>query len=645
MPNPVEEELSPGRLTEVVAIGVSSAGREPGYQPLSAAGRCRVTAFEPDPAELRKLREAHNLGHRYLPYAIGDGRRRTLNIGPWRYSLDEPRQPESARVEFFHSAEPLSEISRSLTVQTRRLDDVAEIDHIDLCQLNVQGGELGLLQAAAGKLAEAVVVQIEWPFISLYRDQATLGEIDVELRRQGFMPFRPLDIRPWPLTGYGLRGGANPLRNPLQIMAADVVYVRDLTCPELLSDEQLKQMALIARECYGSIDLALYCAQLLKDRSASPDTARRYGEPGVTARARSPEQPSELTAGPAGDIAPPQPRWPDVQHARLTLWQDNPSDVDPLYQLARDYRLEGRYQLGYLFAEGAFAMSQPGPSSADAVPNQRWQLLDELAVCAGRTGRRKEAFTLYRRLLARTDLPDADRLRIAGNRDLSVPVQIETTSAYPAEIIDGLRGGTAAAPVTVSFVAGADRDVIEQTVNSFLNTCTDLSAVGRFVILNAELSAADRRALGRRYGFAEFIRCQPGDAGHLQQLQRHIGTPFWLHVESGWTFFSPEDLIGRLIAVLEAEPDVVQVGVNFGDATEPTGRTPTGDVVRRAAGTGRYVLTKTLARGPAIFDMARLEEAGGVDAVVGDGAAQPARSARRYDAPAATLDLVLCRRG
>ena len=68
-------------------------------------------------------------------------------------------------------------------------------------------------------------------------------------------------------------------------------------------------------------------------------------------------------------------------------------------------------------------------------------------------------------------------------------------------------------------------------------------------------------------------------------------------------------------AVLEAEPEVVQVGINFADAVTLTGNCAPEQTVHRAPDTGRYVLTEKVALGPAMFDTARLDRAGGVDSI------------------------------
>ena len=282
----------------------------------------------------------------------------------------------------------------------------------------------------------------------------------------------------------------------------------------------------------------------------------------------------------------------------------------------RRYRDEQRYLLGYLFAQRAAQIPFPEEDllfvGADVYA---WRAIDEQAVCASWIGKHAEAFTLCRRLLARPDIPDDDRQRIAVNRDFSVPAMLEAASSYPDALVQRLVAGPGEAEVIVSLVAGPDRETTEQTMNSFLNCCLDVSRVGRFLVVDAGLSAPDRALLRKRYGFLEFVDRRSGDgpAAQLAQLRAQIDGRFWLHLGQGWRFFAPENFITRLIAVLDAEPQVFQVGINFADAVKLTGACAAEQAVRRAPDAGRYVLTDAVASGPAMFDTARLDRAGGVE--------------------------------
>jgi hypothetical protein len=181
-----------------------------------------------------------------------------------------------------------------------------------------------------------------------------------------------------------------------------------------------------------------------------------------------------------------------------------------LHAIAFRYRVEQRYKFAYLFAQRAAEI--PFPEEDLFVPRYAdvyaWRATDEQAVCASWIGKHAEAFTLCRRLLARPDLPEPDRQRIAANRDFSVPAMLEAAAPYPQALAAGPGAG---AEVTVSLIAGPDRETTEQTINSFLNCCLDVSRVGRFLVLDAGLSAPDRAKLRKRYGFLKFARRRSSD--------------------------------------------------------------------------------------------------------------------------------------
>ena len=171
-----------------------------------------------------------------------------------------------------------------------------------------------------------------------------------------------------------------------------------------------------------------------------------------------------------------------------------------------------------------------------------------------------------------------------------------------------------------------------------------MSRVGRFLVLDAGLSAKDRAMLLERYGFLEFCPSGPDDgpSAQLAHLRTQIHGRFWLHLGEGWRFFAPENFITRLTAVLQAEAQVFQVGINFADAVKLTGASAAEQAVRRAPDAGRYLLTEVVASGPAMFDTTRLDRAGGVEGTDPDPIAQLGRRAATAGLRTASLDEVLC---
>ncbi len=257
--------LAPTRKTHVVDIGANPIDGEPPYRPMLLAGICEVTGFEPQAEALAELQRRQGPHDRYLPYAVGDGAEHMLHI--CRASgMTSCLEPDAARLALFEPFESFGEVTARAPIQTCRLDDIAEIEHMDFLKIDIQGGELAVFQNGIRKLSEAVAVQVEVSFVNLYQNQPSLGEIDLELRAQGFIPHTFAAVKHWAIApwqpGMGVAGGTN------QLLEADMVYVRDFSRPDNLSDEQLKHLALIAHHCYRSFDLALRCILLLETRSA-----------------------------------------------------------------------------------------------------------------------------------------------------------------------------------------------------------------------------------------------------------------------------------------------------------------------------------------------------------------------------------------
>lgn len=296
--------------------------------------------------------------------------------------------------------------------------------------------------------------------------------------------------------------------------------------------------------------------------------------------------------------------WPDVQDAYLRAWEYRPSRAEPLYAIAHWYRTNQRYQLGYLFAERAAQIPEPRDDSLFlGAEVYAWRALDEQAVCASWIGRSNETFEICRLLLSRDDISDDDRQRIAANRDCAVPAVIDAALVYPEDRCHDVSAHSRDGDVTATLVAGPERGATERTLNSFLNSCTDIARVGRVLVVEVGLWPEDRQALLELYPFLEFRQFAPGVTP--SQIRAAIDTRFWLNLGMGWQFFARDDYVARLTGVLEAEPNVYQAGINFGDADKLTGLVPSRDSLRRDDGAGHYVLSDAAAIGPAMFDCSR----------------------------------------
>ena len=244
-----------------------------------------------------------------------------------------------------------------------------------------------------------------------------------------------------------------------------------------------------------------------------------------------------------------------------------------------------------------------------------WRATDEQAVCASWIGKHAEAFTLCRRLLARPDIPDADRQRIAANRDFSVPAMIEAAVIVPRRpgAVPGRRSRRGRGHRQPGRRTGppdhrADHQLVSDTAASMCH------GSGASWCSTPACPPPTARSCGNVTDFSSSPVAAPATSpppsSRSSALRSTDGSGCtWAQ---GWRFFAPENYITRLTAVLDAEPQVFQVGINFADAAKLTGASAAEQAVRRAPDAGRYLLTEAMASGPAMFDTARLDRAGGM---------------------------------
>jgi FkbM family methyltransferase len=265
--------LQPARLTHVVDIGANPIDGDPPYKSMLQSRLCRITGFDPHPKALAQLNARKSALESYLPYAVSDGEHHVLNIcrGIGFASL---LQPDAKTLTHFPNFSELGRVIDRLPVDTRRLDDVSEIEDIDLLKIDIQGSELSVFRHGRTKLTKAVAIHTEVSFVPLYEKQPVFGEIDLELRSLGFIPHMFTAINKKMIAPML---GPNPAAAMNQLVEADVVYIKDFIKAEAMDSEQLKHLALIAHHCYGSFDLALNCVHHLVSRGAvSPDAKNRY---------------------------------------------------------------------------------------------------------------------------------------------------------------------------------------------------------------------------------------------------------------------------------------------------------------------------------------------------------------------------------
>jgi FkbM family methyltransferase len=271
-----EEIVIPPPMTAVEIGAMLLEGQTDPTVRLSQLGMLRVIGFEPQPAECEKLNALGRLGRRYLPYAIANGERRNFyltNTGMTSSLL----RPNLRFASFFNNLAELMQVVATASIDTVRLDDVAEIrdQGCDLLKVDTQGSEAEILAHASKTLEQCLIIQSEVEFVPLYEDQPLFADVDQLLRGRGFMFHRFLGLSGRTYKPLMMNNDPNiPLS---QILWSDAVYVPDLARLDRLAPEALLKLAALLHEIFGSYDLC-HVVLATHDRVYGTTHSQRYIE-------------------------------------------------------------------------------------------------------------------------------------------------------------------------------------------------------------------------------------------------------------------------------------------------------------------------------------------------------------------------------
>ena len=193
-------------MIEIIDIGASPFEEVAPYEQLVTLGLAHVTGFEPDPAAFAELRSDKN--RTYHRCAVGDGwKHHFFRYKASGFSSLLPLRDDA--VALLPEAKDWMQLLGTDTVQTEKLDNL----HLpcDYLKMDCQGSELMILQNAQQTLQRTVLIHLEVSFLPLYISQPTLGDLDHELRRQGFLPRNVLSTH---------------VTNAVATIDADMLYVR-----------------------------------------------------------------------------------------------------------------------------------------------------------------------------------------------------------------------------------------------------------------------------------------------------------------------------------------------------------------------------------------------------------------------------------
>ena len=257
-------------LPLIIDIGAAENESKIGYERLVEDNKSRLIGFEPNKEEFDKLEDTVN--KKYLNLAAGDGNVAQLRIcaSPHMSSCLSPNHLWLSNFPMFKKWSKVISVKELITT---KLDEVASLKGARFLKIDCQGFEHKILKNSIRLLGELCVLQIELSPTPLYIGESSLFEIGAWLQTKGWIlhRFSNLDHRQLKPLGKD----AYPYRSGSQLLQVDAVFIPNPDRWNLMSDDQLKSLALFSHEIYKSRDLAMAVLRFLDERRQT-ETALDY---------------------------------------------------------------------------------------------------------------------------------------------------------------------------------------------------------------------------------------------------------------------------------------------------------------------------------------------------------------------------------
>ncbi|APE43382.1 hypothetical protein BOO69_08110 [Sulfitobacter alexandrii] len=253
------------RPLRIVDVGANPVN-VPDYAELLAIGACEVWGFEPEPEAFAALKAQAGANTHVIQRAIGKTGKGKFY--PHRSTgLGSTLKMDAASVSYLGRPGWHANQGEGTEIDLIALDDMptGELPRPDLLKIDIQGGELDVLESAQETLSEAIAVITEVRFAQMYADEPMWAEIDLELRHQGFVLHKMAAVKSIPV-GNSMRAQMVSAHFRSQMLDGDAVYIRDPREMDDWTGDQVRQLAIAAAGVFNSYDLVIACLDHLVTR-------------------------------------------------------------------------------------------------------------------------------------------------------------------------------------------------------------------------------------------------------------------------------------------------------------------------------------------------------------------------------------------
>lgn len=205
-------------------------------------------------------------------------------------------------------------------------------------------------------------------------------------------------------------------------------------------------------------------------------------------------------------------------------------------------------------------------------------VLNETGICAMKNESHEMAFDIFLSLLNFTNLNQSELQGVKQNIQLCYPKVENRYNYYNPDIVKKLVNRTSNKFKFVTFTMTTCKrfDLFQQTMNSFLNCCTDLDKIDHWLCVDDNSSEEDREKMRKLYPFMEFYFKEPYEKGHPQSMniiKNKVKTPYLFHLEDDWKFVIKRNYISDCFDVLHSDDRLGQclINKNYGETSKDFG--------------------------------------------------------------------------
>lgn len=261
----------------VADIGAAAIAEEPVYSRLVRQGIAHLYAFEGDERQIEKLKSQYSGNVSIIEKFVSDGKDHTLYLASPISGMTSLLEPDTKALSFFNGFTSFGTIESTSQIKTEKLDSLDNVPNLDFLKMDIQGSELQVLNNGLKKLEHALAIQLEVSFVPLYKNQPCFGDIDLWMRKHGFLPHSFPALKRWSIAPTIFGGNFRIPGN--QLLEADVIYIKSPLKIEDYTIEQIEKAVWISHHFLNSVDLTVFfLRELMKKDLLSWELQLKYYE-------------------------------------------------------------------------------------------------------------------------------------------------------------------------------------------------------------------------------------------------------------------------------------------------------------------------------------------------------------------------------